>query len=50
MTEEQLFERGLQRRREVLGGEYVELRQAQRQIATNWQTLYKKAFGIAAAA
>jgi 4-carboxymuconolactone decarboxylase len=24
MTEEQLFERGLQRRREVLGGEYVD--------------------------
>jgi hypothetical protein len=24
MTEERLFERGLQRRREVLGGEYVD--------------------------
>ena len=25
----------------------ITLRQAQRQIATNWQTLYKKAFGVA---
>ena len=25
----------------------ITLRQAQRQIATNWQKLYKKAFGVA---
>jgi 4-carboxymuconolactone decarboxylase len=49
MTEEQLFERGLQRRREVLGGEYVDanLGESDDFMMTFQRAVTEQAWGLA---